>query len=67
MELRVGEGAVVIDTNKASRLFPKVTIVLDENKKTRQPLIVDTREYQELPDGSTIKSVLDENGYNINQ
>lgn len=65
VELRSGEGAVVIDSNKNSRLHPKVTIVLDENKRSRQPLIVDTREYQEHPGGRTIKTVLDENEYKI--
>lgn len=65
VELRSGEGAVVIDSNKTSRLHPKVTIVLDENKRSRQPLIVDTREYQEHPGGRTIKTVLDENEYKI--
>jgi putative nucleotidyltransferase with HDIG domain len=65
VELRSGEGAVVIDSNKNSRLFPKISIVLDENKRTRQPLIVDTRNYQEQPGGRTIKSVLDENEYKI--
>ncbi len=65
VELRTGEGAVVIDSNKNSRLHPKVTIVLDEHKRTRQPLTVDTRDYQEHPGGRTIKSVLDENEYKI--
>ncbi|MCB1669792.1 MAG: HD-GYP domain-containing protein [Gammaproteobacteria bacterium] len=65
VELRSGEGAVVIDSNKNSRLHPKVTIVLDEHKRSRQPLIVDTRDYQEHPGGRTIKSVLDENEYKI--
>ena len=65
VELHSGEGAVVIDSNKTSRLHPKVTIVLDENKRTRQPLIVDTRQHQEQPDGRTIKSVLDENEFKI--
>lgn len=65
VELHSGEGAVVIDSNKNSRLHPKVTIVLDEHKRSRQPLIVDTREYQERPGGRTIKSVLDENEYRI--
>ncbi len=65
VELHSGEGAVVIDSNKTSRLHPKVSIVLDEKKRTRQPLIVDTRQYQEQPDGRTIKSVLDENEFKI--
>jgi len=65
VELRSGEGAVVIDSNKTSRLYPKVSIVLDEHKRSRQPLIVDTRNYQEQPDSRIIKSVLDENEYKI--
>ena len=65
VELRSGEGAVVIDSNKTSRLFPKISIVLDENKRSRHPLIVDTSNYQQHPSGRTIKSVLDENAYNI--
>ncbi|MBT8146898.1 MAG: HD-GYP domain-containing protein, partial [Gammaproteobacteria bacterium] len=65
VELRTGEAAVVIDSNRTSRLFPKVSIVLDEHKRTRQPLVVDTRNYEEQPDGRTIKSVLDENEYKI--
>ncbi|MBL4820254.1 MAG: HD-GYP domain-containing protein [Gammaproteobacteria bacterium] len=65
VELHSGECAVVIDSNKTSRLHPKVTIVLDENKKNRQPIIVDTRDYQLRPGERTIKQVLDENEFNI--
>jgi HD-GYP domain-containing protein (c-di-GMP phosphodiesterase class II) len=65
VELQSGEGAVVIDSNKNSRLYPKVTIVLDEQKRNRQPLIVDTRNYEDNPGSRTIRTVLDENQFNI--
>lgn len=65
VELHSGEGAVVIDSNKTSRLFPKVTIVLDEQKRNRQPLIVDTKAYRESAGSRTVRSVLDENEFNI--
>ncbi|MCB1669940.1 MAG: HD-GYP domain-containing protein [Pseudomonadales bacterium] len=65
VELQSGEGAVVIDSNKNSRLYPKVTIVLDERKRNRQPLVVDTRDYERSHDSRTIRTVLDENEFNI--
>lgn len=65
VELHSGEGAVVIDSNKTSRLHPKVSIVLDENKRLRQPLVVDTRAYFGRRGDRTIRRVLDENDYDI--
>ena len=65
VELFTGEGAVVIDSNKTSRLHPKVTIVLDEEKHFRKPLVVDTKQYEDEPDSRTIRQVLDENDFNI--
>ncbi|PCJ22438.1 MAG: metal-dependent phosphohydrolase [SAR86 cluster bacterium] len=65
VELHSGEGAVVIDSNKNSRLHPRVNIVLDENKHNRQPLIVDTEAHSRSTGERTIKRVLDENDFNI--
>lgn len=66
VELHSGEGAVVIDSNMNSRLNPRVTIVLDENKKFRLPLIVDTAAHANDGGERTIKRVLDENDFPIN-
>lgn len=63
VELRSGEGAVVIDSNKNSRLKPRVTIVLDEKKHFRVPLIVDTSSSANENSERTIKRVLDENDF----
>ncbi len=63
VELRSNEVAVVIDSNKNSRLKPKVSIVLDEEKKFRTPLIVDTSSESSDLSGRIIKRVLDENDY----
>lgn len=65
VELRSSEVAVVIDSNKNSRLKPKVSIVLDEDKKFRTPLIVDTASETSDVSGRIIKRVLDENDYPI--
>jgi len=65
VELKTGEGAVVIDSNKNSRLNPKVSIVLDEQKHSRSPLIVDTSSEQSTEAERTIKRVLDENDYAV--
>ena len=65
VELHSGEGAVVIGCNKDSRLHPRVTIVLDEHKHNRQPLIIDTVNYAESTGERTIKRVLDENDFHI--
>lgn len=65
VELRSGEGAVVIDSNKNSRLHPRVTIVLDEAKHFRVPLIVDTSAHVNDSAERTIKRVLDENEFPI--
>lgn len=65
VELKTGEGAVVIDSNKNSRLNPKVSIVLDEEKHTRSPLIVDTSAEGSFESERTIKRVLDENDYPV--
>lgn len=65
VELRSGEGAVVIDSNKNSRLHPRVTIVLDEAKHYRAPLIVDTSAHMNASTERTIKRVLDENDFPI--
>ncbi len=65
VELRSGEAAVVIDSNKNSRLHPRVTIVLDEEKHYRAPLIVDTAAHVNNSAERTIKRVLDENEYPI--
>lgn len=65
VELRSGEGAVVIDSNKNSRLHPRVTIVLDETKHYRVPLIVDTSAHVNDSAERTIKRVLDENDFPI--
>lgn len=63
VELRSGEGAVVIDSNKNSRLKPRVSIVLDEEKHFRAPLIVDTSSDSSEAAERTIKRVLDENEF----
>ncbi|PCI77341.1 MAG: hypothetical protein COB20_08300 [SAR86 cluster bacterium] len=65
VELKTGEGAVVIDSNRNSRLSPKVSIVLDENKNTRTPLIIDTSSEGSDDSDRTIKRVLDENDYPV--
>lgn len=65
VELHTDEVAVVIDTNRNSRLFPKVSIVLDENKRSRSPLIVDTSLDTSKNVKRTIKRVLDENDFQI--
>ena len=65
VELKTGEGAVVIDSNKNSRLNPKVSIVLDEEKHSRSPLIVDTSSEGSSESDRTIKRVLDENDYPV--
>jgi len=65
VELRSGEGAVVIDSNKNSRLKPRVTIVMDEQKHYRPPLIVDTSSQENDSAERTIKRVLDENDFPI--
>ena len=65
VELHTDEVGVVIDTNRNSRLFPKVSIVLDEKKRTRSPLIVDTSLDTSKNVKRTIKRVLDENDYQI--
>ena len=62
VELKTGEGAVVIDSNRNSRLNPRVSIVLDEQKRPRPPLIVDT---SSGASDRTIKRVLDENDYPV--
>ncbi len=65
VELHSGEGAVVIDSNKNSRLNPKVSIVLDEEKHSRAPLIVDTSSDNSDATERTIKRVLDENDFPV--
>ena len=65
VELHTDEVGVVIDTNRNSRLFPKVSIVLDEKKRSRSPLIVDTSLDTSKNVKRTIKRVLDENDYQI--
>ncbi len=65
VELKTGEGAVVIDSNKNSRLNPKVSIVLDEEKHSRSPLVVDTSAENSYESERTIKRVLDENDYQV--
>lgn len=65
VELKTGEGAVVIDSNKNSRLNPRVSIVLDEEKHSRSPLIIDTSTEGIGESGRTIKRVLDENDYPV--
>lgn len=65
VELKSGEGAVVIDSNKNSRLNPKVSIVLDEEKHSRSPLIIDTSSEGSSDSDRTIKRVLDENEYPV--
>ncbi len=65
VELGTGEVAVVIDTNRDSRLFPKVSVVMDENKSPRTPLIVDTSLESNKNVKRTIKRVLDENDYPV--
>lgn len=65
VELRSGEGAVVIDSNKNSRLKPRVSIVLDEDKRFRIPLIVDTSSESSDATDRTIKRVLDENEFSV--
>jgi hypothetical protein len=42
VELKTGEGAVDIDSNRNSRLNPRFSIVLDEEKQAPSPLIIDT-------------------------
>ena len=41
VELKTGEGAVDIDSNRNSSLNPRTRIVLDEEKQARSPLIID--------------------------
>jgi HD-GYP domain-containing protein (c-di-GMP phosphodiesterase class II) len=65
VELHSREVAVVIDSNKNSRLKPKVSIIFDEDKKFRTPLIVDTSSESSDVSGRVIKRVLDENDYPI--
>ncbi len=65
VELHTGEGAVVIDTNKNSRLNPKVSIVLDEEKHSRSPLIIDTASDSNRGAERTIRRVLDENEFPV--
>jgi len=65
VELRTGEGAVVIDSNKNSRLNPRVSIVLDEAKHSRSPLVIDTSSGNSASAGRSIKRVLDENEFPI--
>lgn len=65
VELRSGEGAVVIDSNKNSRLKPRVSIVLDEEKHFRAPLIIDTSSDSSEAAERTIKRVLDENEFPV--
>ena len=65
VELKTGEGAVVIDSNKNSRLNPKVSIVLDEEKHSRSPLIIDTSSEEVGESSRTIRRVLDENDYSV--
>lgn len=65
VELKTGEGAVVIDSNKNSRLNPRVSIVLDEEKHSRSPLIIDTSSEGSSDSARTIKRVLDENDYPV--
>ena len=65
VELKTGEGAVVIDSNKNSRLNPRVSIVLDEEKHSCSPLIIDTSSEGGSDSARTIKRVLDENEYPV--
>ena len=65
VELKTGEGAVVIDSNKNSRLNPRVSIVFDEKKHARSPLIIDTSSEGSNDSERTIKRVLDENDYPV--
>lgn len=65
VELKTGEGAVVIDSNRNSRLNPRVSIVLDEEKHARSPLIIDTSSEEGGDSQRTIKRVLDENDYPV--
>jgi len=41
VELSDGEVAVVIETNPVKKLKPKITMLLDENKKRVKPRLVD--------------------------
>jgi len=65
VELKTGEGAVVIDSNKNSRLNPRVSIILDEEKHACSPLIIDTSSEGSSDSDRTIKRVLDENDYPV--
>ena len=65
VELHSGEGAVVIDSNKNSRLNPRVSIVLDEEKHSRSPLVIDTALEGSDAAERTIKRVLDENEFPV--
>lgn len=65
VKLRSGEGAVITDSNKSSRLHPRVAIVPDEAKHYRAPLIVDTSAHINDTSERTIKRVLDENVFPI--
>ncbi|MBL4582747.1 MAG: HD-GYP domain-containing protein [Gammaproteobacteria bacterium] len=65
VELKTGEGAVVIDSNRNSRLNPRVSIVLDEQKHACSPLIIDTSSEGSDNAERTIKRVLDENDYPV--
>jgi HD-GYP domain-containing protein (c-di-GMP phosphodiesterase class II) len=65
VELKTGEGAVVIDSNKNSRLNPRVSIILDEEKHACSPLIIDTSSDGSSDSDRTIKRVLDENDYPV--
>jgi len=56
---------VVIDPNKNSRLKPRVSTVLDEDKKSHTPLIVDTWSERSDVADRTIKRVLDENKFPV--
>jgi hypothetical protein len=61
VEFRTEEDANVKDPNKNSRLKPRVSAVLDEDKKSHSPLIVDaSSESSDMAD-RTIKRVLYEN------
>jgi len=65
VELHSGETAMVVDSNKTSRLHPKVAVILDENKKNQLPVIVDTLAYEGQSGNRTIKRILDENDFSI--
>jgi hypothetical protein len=65
VELKTGEGAVDIDSNKNSHLNPRFSIVLDEEKQAPSPLIIDTSSEGGDDSERTIKRVLDENDYPV--